>query len=209
LYVRALLDGFHIPPAAANEALRQQLWQEAKRLGSAALHARLQEVDPRAASRIHPNDAVRIIRALEVYLVTGRPISEWQQRQPPLEVGRARRFGLTMPRELLYRRINERVMRMIAQGWLEEVRQLLEAGYDPNLPAMRSLGYGELVQVIQGKLNLQEAIALIQRETRRFAKRQLTWFRTDKQVEWIDASQGAEETARQIVKRLRSEYEPT
>jgi tRNA dimethylallyltransferase len=74
---------------------------------------------------------------------------------------------------------------------------------------MRSLGYGELVQVIQGKLNLQEAIALIQRETRRFAKRQLTWFRADKQVEWIDASQGAEETARQILKRLRSEYEPT
>lgn len=206
LYVKALLDGFHIPPAAANEALRQQLWQEVRRLGSAALHARLQEVDQQAASRIHPNDAVRIIRALEVYHTTGRPISEWQRRQPPPEVGRVRRFGLTMPRELLYRRINERVEKMIAQGWLEEVRRLLEAGYSPDLSAMRSLGYGELVQVIQGKLLLQEAIALIQRETRRFAKRQLTWFRADKQIEWIDASQGAEEAARQILERLRSEH---
>jgi len=209
LYVKALLDGFHIPPAAANEALRRQLWQEVKRSGSAALHARLQAVDPQSASRIHPNDAVRIIRALEVYHVTGRPISEWQRRQPPPEVGKARRFGLTMPRELLYRRINERVERMIAQGWLEEVRRLLESGYDPNLPAMRSLGYAELVQVVQGKLQLQEAVALIQRETRRFAKRQLTWFRADKQIEWVDASQGAEEAARQILERLRSESEHT
>jgi tRNA dimethylallyltransferase len=209
LYVKALLDGFHIPPAAANEALRQQLWQEAKREGSAALHARLKEVDLLAASRIHPNDAVRIIRALEVYQLTGRPISEWQRCQPPSEVGRVRRFGLTMPRELLYRRINERVERMISQGWLDEVRRLLEAGYAPDLPAIRSLGYGELVQVVQGRWELSEAIALIQRETRRFAKRQLTWFRADKHIEWIDASQGAEETARQILQRLRSEQEHT
>ncbi|MCS6830089.1 MAG: tRNA (adenosine(37)-N6)-dimethylallyltransferase MiaA [Armatimonadota bacterium] len=205
LYVKALLDGFQIPPSPANEALRQQLWQEAKRLGSAVLHARLQQVDPQAASRIHPNDAVRIIRALEVYHLTGQPISQWQRCHPPPEVGRARRFGLTMPRELLYRRINERVERMVAQGWLEEVRQLLQSGYSPHLPALRSLGYGELVQVIQGTLGLQEAVALIQRETRRFAKRQLTWFRADKQIEWIDASQGAEETVQQILERLRSE----
>ncbi len=205
LYVRALLDGFQIPPTAADESLRQALWREVKRLGSPALHARLQEVDPVAASRIHPNDAVRIIRALEVYQLTGRPISEWQRRQPPAEVGRVRRFGLTMPRELLYRRINERVERMIAQGWLEEVRRLLDAGYDSHLPAMRSLGYAELVQVLEGKMGLAEAIALIQRETRRFAKRQLTWFRADKQIEWIDASPGAEETARRILERLRSE----
>lgn len=209
LYVKALLDGFHIPPAAANQALRQQLWQEAKRQGSAALHARLQEVDPLAASRIHPNDAVRIIRALEVYQVTGRPISEWQRCQPPPEVGKARRFGLTMPRDMLYRRINERVERMVAQGWLDEVRRLLEAKYDPHLPAMRSLGYGELIQVIQGRLELSEAIALIQRETRRFAKRQLTWFRADKHIEWIDASQGAEQTARRILEKLQSEQENT
>ncbi len=205
LYVKALLDGFQIPPTAADEALRHSLWQEARRLGSRALYTRLQEVDPFAASRIHPHDAVRIIRALEVYQVTGRPISEWQRRQPPPEVGRCRRFGLTMSRELLYQRINERVERMIAQGWLEEVRRLLEAGYDPHLPAMRSLGYGELVQVAQGKMELSEAVALIQRETRRFAKRQLTWFRADKQIEWVDASQGAERTARQILERLRSE----
>ena len=205
LYVKALLDGFHIPPAAANEALRQQLWEQAKRQGSAALHARLQEVDPLAASRIHPNDALRIIRALEVYQVTGCPISEWQRSQPPPEVGKVRRFGLTMPRELLYRRIHERVERMVAQGWLEEVRRLIEAGYDPHLPAMRSLGYGELVQVIQGRMELSEAVALIQRETRRFAKRQLTWFRADKHIEWIDSSQGAEEAVSQILTKLRSE----
>ncbi len=209
LYVKALLDGFHIPPAPADEMFRQQLWQRVSRLGSAALHAQLQQVDPQAASRIHPHDAVRIIRALEVYHLTGRPISAWQQRQPPAEVGRVRRFGLTLPRDLLYRRINERVERMIAQGWLDEVRRLLEAGYDPHLPAMRSLGYAQLVQVAQGKLPLQEAIALIQRETRRFAKRQLTWFRADKQIEWVDASQGADQTARQILERLRSEAQHT
>lgn len=209
LYVKALLDGFQIPPTAANEALRRELWQEVKRKGSACLHARLQEVDPQSASRIHPNDAVRIIRALEVYFVTGQPISQWQRRQPPPQIGRARRFGLTMPRDLLYRRINERVEAMIARGWLDEVRRLMEAGYSPDLPAMRSLGYAELVQVIQGRMTLAEAIPLIQRETRRFAKRQLTWFRADKQIEWIDASQGAEHAARQIVERLRSERTPT
>ena len=205
LYVKALLDGFHIPPAPAQEALRQQLWQEARRSGSAVLHARLQQVDPRAAARIHPHDAVRIIRALEVYYVTGRPISEWQQQQPPPEIGRARRFGLTMPREMLYARINQRVEQMIAQGWLEEVRRLLHAGYSLDLPAMRSLGYAELVQVVQGKMELSEAISLIQRETRRFAKRQFTWFRADKQIAWIDASAGVQETARQILQRLQSE----
>jgi tRNA dimethylallyltransferase len=207
LYVKALLDGFQIPPTAADEVLRQRLWQEAKQAGSVVLHARLQQVDPQAAARIHPHDAVRIIRALEVYHATGRPISDWQRQESPPEIGKARRFGLTMPRGLLYRRINERVERMIAQGWLEEVRRLLEAGYAPDLPAMRSLGYGELVQAIQGKITLCEAIAQIQRETRRFAKRQLTWFRADKQLEWIDASQGAEETARQILEQLRSERE--
>lgn len=202
LYVKALLDGFHIPPAPAQEALRQQLWQEARKSGSAVLHARLQAVDPQAAARIHPNDAVRIIRALEVYHVTGRPISEWQQQHPPPEIGRARRFGLTMPREMLYTRINQRVEQMMAQGWLEEVRQLLEAGYSPELPAMRSLGYAQLVQVIQGKLPLDTAVSLIQRETRRFAKRQLTWFRADRQIEWIDASQGAEVAMQAIRERI-------
>lgn len=204
LYVKALLDGYQIPPTTADLAFRNALWEEARRVGSAVLHARLREVDPQAAYRIHPNDAVRIIRALEVHHVTGRPISAWQWREPSSEVGKVRRFGLTMPRELLYRRINERVAQMVAQGWLDEVRRLLEAGYTPELQAMRSLGYAELVQVIQGNLGLSEAIALIQRETRRFAKRQLTWFRADKHVEWVDASQGAEETARQILARLRS-----
>lgn len=209
LYVKALLDGFQIPPTAADEALRRALWQEVKQKGSKALHEQLQKVDPQAASRIHPNDAVRIIRALEVYFVTGKPISEWQGRQPPPQVGRTRRFGLILPRDLLYRRINERVEQMIAQGWLDEVRRLIEAGYDPALPAMRSLGYAELVQVVKGKMNLDEAIPLIQRETRRFAKRQLTWFRADKQIEWIDASQGAEHAARQILERLRSAHQHT
>lgn len=205
LYVKALLDGLCIPPAGANEALRSELWQEAKRVGSATLHARLREADPEAASRIHPNDAVRIIRALEVYIMTGQPISKWQRREPPTELGRVRRFGLILPREQLYRRINARVERMIAQGWLEEVRRLLQMGYDPNLPAMRSLGYGELLQVIQGKMSLSEAVSKIQRETRRFAKRQLTWFRADKQIEWIDASLGAQETARLVLEKLRNE----
>lgn len=209
LYVKALLDGFQIPPTAANEALRRELWQEVRQGGSASLHARLQQVDPQAASRIHPNDAVRIIRALEVYFVTGRPISEWQSSQPSSQIGRARRFGLTLPREMLYRRINERVEQMIARGWLDEVRRLLEAGYDPALPAMRSLGYAELVQVVRGKMTLAEAVARIQRETRRFAKRQLTWFRAYKQIEWIDTSQGVEHTARQILGRLQSEQQET
>lgn len=209
LYVKALLDGFQIPPIAANETLRRELWQEVRQRGSASLYARLQQVDPRAASRIHSNDAVRIIRALEVYFVTGRPISEWQSSQPPPQIGRARRFGLMLPREMLYQRINERVEQMMARGWLDEVRRLMEAGYDPALPAMRSLGYAELVQVVKGKMTLAEAVALIQRETRRFAKRQLTWFRADKQIEWIDASQGVEHTARQILERLQSEPQET
>ncbi|MDW8106283.1 MAG: tRNA (adenosine(37)-N6)-dimethylallyltransferase MiaA [Armatimonadota bacterium] len=186
LYIRVLLHGFSLAPPPADPEIRARWRAEVARVGAPALHERLRQIDPVAAARIHPNDAVRITRALEVYEMTGIPISQWQQRAPS-ELP-ALKIGLTMPRELLYRRIDERVDKMIAQGMLQEVQQLLQKGYNPEQPALKGLGYRHLIGYIQGCTRWDEAVRLWKRDTRRFAKRQMTWFRKEPGVHWIDAS---------------------
>jgi tRNA dimethylallyltransferase len=196
LYLRVLLHGFSLAPPPADPEVRARWKAEVERVGAPALHARLQQIDPLAAARIHPNDAVRITRAFEVYDMTGAPISQWQQRAnaelPALKI------GLTMPREQLYARIDQRVDKMIAQGMLEEVRTLLQNGYNPEQPALKGLGYRHLIGYIQGRVSWDEAVRLWKRDTRRFAKRQMTWFRTEPGVHWVDASLGMEQTARLV-----------
>jgi tRNA dimethylallyltransferase len=173
---------------------------EVERVGAPALHARLQQIDPIAAARIHPNDAVRITRALEVYEMTGVPISQWQRRAeaelPAIKV------GLTMPREQLYARIDQRVDKMIAQGMLQEVQTLLQNGYNPEQPALKGLGYRHLIGYLQGRVSWDEAVRLWKRDTRRYAKRQMTWFRKEPGVHWVDASLGIEQTARLVEQLL-------
>ncbi|MCS7273306.1 MAG: tRNA (adenosine(37)-N6)-dimethylallyltransferase MiaA [Fimbriimonadales bacterium] len=188
LYIRVLLHGFSLAPPPADPEIRARWRAEVARVGAPALHERLKQIDPVAAARIHPNDAMRITRALEVYEMTGIPISQWQQRAPS-ELP-ALKIGLTMPRDLLYRRIDERVDKMIAQGMLQEVQQLLQKGYNPQQPALKGLGYRHLIGYIQGCLSWDEAVRLWKRDTRRFAKRQMTWFRKEPGVHWIDASRG-------------------
>ena len=186
LYFRVIVDGLFEGPGA-DTALRKRLEQEAVQLGVEALHERLCACDPISAERIHPNNVVRVIRALEVYELTGTPMSEHQQQwQHQSQRYPFTAFCLTMPRALLYSRIEQRVDVMLANGLIAEVESLLAAGYARDSAALRSFGYRELIAYLDGKCTYLEAVAQLKQNTRRFAKRQLTWFRKDTRIEWID-----------------------
>lgn len=186
LYVRSVIDHYDFSPVGYDSDLRHELSQQAEINGNLFLHKKLQEVDPETAKRLHPNDIRRIIRALEVYKQTGRPISAFQYRDSDLPPKyRLSYFGLTMDRVSLYRRIEQRVDQMVAEGLIEEVRTLLNRGYAPQLTSMQGLGYKEIAGFLQGQYSLDEALELLKRNTRRFAKRQLTWFRRDSRIKWL------------------------
>lgn len=188
LYFRAVVDGIFEGPDADVE-FRAKLRQKAEELGRDVLHSRLAEIDPESADRIHKNDLIRIIRALEVYEKTGKPISQLQRqwgRTEPRYPFIA--FGINRPREELYHRIEARVDKMLEMGLLEEVKSLLECGYDRDSPAMRGFGYKEFIDYLDGQHNFQTAVELLKRNTRRYAKRQLTWFRNDARIQWINLS---------------------
>ena len=186
LYFRAIVDGLFEGPGA-DPALRKRLEMEAAQFGVDALHKRLQTCDPESAGRIHPNNLVRVIRALEVYELTGTPMSELQQQwHPEKQRYPFIAFGLTMPRALLYRRIEQRVDVMLANGLIAEVEALLAAGYPRDSIALQSFGYRELIAYLDGDCTYTEAISQLKQNTRRFAKRQLTWFRKDPRIAWLD-----------------------
>ena len=184
LYIKALLYGvFQAEPP--DPQLRRQLLDEADSKGSQALHRRLERIDPDAAARIHPNDRFRIVRALETVEATGETITAHQQRhrfkdQPY----RSLKIGLNTDRDILYQRINTRVDSMLQAGLLEEVRSLLAAGYRPELKSMQSLGYRHMAAYLDGRLDWDEAVRTLKRDHRRYAKRQLTWFRADSEIAW-------------------------
>jgi tRNA dimethylallyltransferase len=181
LYLKALLCGlFEGPPA--DEVIRLRLTLEAERTSRQALHDRLALVDPASAARLHPNDLRRVVRALEVWELTGRPLSVWQtqwrtQTPSPASGGMPRVVWLDRPREVLYRRIDERVRHMIDEGLVDEVRALRQLPRPLSREAVQALGYKEMFAHLDGKLSLDETIQLIQKRSRQFAKRQLTWFR--------------------------------
>jgi len=185
LYLQAIFHGlFDGPPA--DEALRQALAEEAERLGPAALHERLARVDPATATRLHPHDLRRVIRALEVWQLTGRPISAWQTQWDAF-AGRVapssenscppRALWLDLPRADLYARINLRVERMFAEGLVDEVHSLQKLPAGLSLQAAQGLGYKEVFAYLDGRATLDETIARVQTRSRNFAKRQITWFR--------------------------------
>jgi tRNA dimethylallyltransferase len=181
LYLRAWLEGlFEAPPA--DPAIRARHRAE----GPAALAARLAEVDPDAAAAIRPNDLVRLSRALEVYEQTGVPISELRRRAARGRRYRARLVGLAPPRDELYRRIDARFEAMLAAGLLDEVRRTIDR-YGPDVRALGALGYRQLRDHLLGRLPLDEAVRLAQRDTRHFARRQLNWFRAVPDVAWHEA----------------------
>jgi len=186
LYVRAVVDGLNFA-AAGPDPERRQRWEAlAQREGETGLHQRLRDVDPAAAARIHPTDRRRLVRALEVYEITGMPLSARQALRPPPYT--ALIIGLRAPRELLYRWITQRVHAMVDGGLQAETARLLAAGVSPKYRALEGIGYAEMVQVLEGKLSLDAAIERIARMTRRYARRQLTWFRADPRVRWFDVT---------------------
>jgi tRNA dimethylallyltransferase len=224
LYIRALTDGLFeeaesdglqsewvggVNPQSAirnsqsTNEVRKRLKARAAQEGSCGLHEELSRVDPLAAARIHPHDLHRIVRALEVFENTGQRISELQRtsRQPfggfePMMV------GLALDRAALHRRIEERVDAMIAQGLIEEVNGLLDSGYGPDLNALKSVGYQEVFPYLEGRETLSATIEAIKRNTRRYAKRQMTWFRRDGRIWWLDGS----ENRKRLVDRVGERY---
>ena len=189
LYIKALLYGV-FRSAPPDPQVRRQLKAEAARNGPRDLHRRLEDVDPDAAGRIHPNDTFRIIRALETVAATGETITAHQDchrfQDAPY---RTFKIGLNMKRDALYERINTRVDAMLQAGFVEEVRSLLEAGYRPELKSMQSLGYRHMVAFLQDRLQWEEAVRTMKRDHRRYAKRQLTWFRSDPDIIWSEPQQ--------------------
>ena len=197
-YVRAVVQGWRVPRVPPDPALRARLEAQAEREGAAALHARLAELDAKAAGRLDPRNVRRVIRALEVCLITGRPISEQQGKQPPPY--RILQIGLTMERAALYARVDRRVEAMMAAGLEDEVRRLVEAGYAWDLPAMSGLGYAQFRPYFEGQATLEEVVVEIERATRRFVRHQYNWFRlTDPAIRWFDASETPAEEIGQFV----------
>lgn len=189
LYIKALTKGLFEGPSS-DDALRERLRNEAAEKGPLHLHERLKEVDPESAGEIHPNNVVRVIRALEVYELTGRPVSSLRREHGFSDTQfDYLKIGLMKPRTDLYKGIDERVDEMMRLGLLEEVRRLIGMGYSCSLKPMRGLGYKEMCGFLNGQHVLSEAVELLKRNTRRYAKRQLTWFRKDPEIRWFSPEQ--------------------
>lgn len=184
LYVRVLRGGLF--PGPPRDPQLRACWMKCEQADPGYVHRELTRVDPDTARRLHPRDLVRLIRALEVYYKTGRPMS-WWQAQHRFGTGRHDMvlLAVDVPRAELYRRINARCRRMVAEGFVEEVRALYERGYAPELPSLQSLGYREIGAYVRGEVELDDAIVEMARATRRFAKRQLTWFRREPIARWL------------------------
>jgi len=186
LYIRALIGGLMEAPPA-DPVLRKKLNQECDRYGPTVLHDKLKTADPERAADIHLNDRVRIVRALEIAYLSNRPFSDLMNGHRFTHSSvRALKFCLNVERETLYHHINTRAARMIERGLLEEIRGLLNQGYSPDLKPMQAIGYRHMIRYLLGHTSLRAAIDTLKRDTRRYAKRQLTWFRREPDVIWID-----------------------
>ena len=198
-YIRALVDGL-FAPKISDPGVKEKWRRRIESDGKEAVFAALAKVDPVTAGRLHINDTQRIVRALEVFEITGRPISDYRQQEaiPP-------RFcplfvGLKLPREVLYHRIDERVDEMIKAGLVDEVESLKQRGYGPELNSLRTVGYAEVFDYLSGLISKEEMVELIKRHTRQYAKRQMTWFRRDERIHWLAADdKSAEEIADEII----------
>ncbi len=206
-YIHAVVEGWRIPAVSPQPGLRLALEAEAALHGPEALHARLAEVDPLSATRIDYRNVRRVIRALEVCLTTGQPISELQARHPPPY--RVFQIGVRRPRPELYACIDARVDRMLEQGLVDEVQRLVAAGYGWDLPAMSGLGYAQIGAYLRGELALADAVALIKKQTRRFIHQQNTWFRPDDpEIHWIEGGPASvAEAQSMLIKWLAAEKE--
>ncbi|WP_159883395.1 tRNA (adenosine(37)-N6)-dimethylallyltransferase MiaA [Paenibacillus puerhi] len=192
LYIESVCYNYQFSETGSDEAFRDEMQRIADLQGAEALHQRLREIDPESAQRLHPNDVRRVIRALEIFQLTGERMSEQLGRQKRTTPYRLCIVGLTMDRAILYKRIEERIDLMLEQGLVEEVSGLLERGVDTSALSMQGLGYKEMVAYLEGRLTLAEATNLLKKNTRHFAKRQLSWFRHMKDIEWVNVSEMAD-----------------
>jgi tRNA dimethylallyltransferase len=193
-YVWALLEGWRVPRVPPQPEFRRDM----EKRSAAELLEAVQRIDPPAAGRIGPANRRRLIRALEVFEATGRPISYWQRKEPP--GFETLIIGLRLPRDELYRRIDQRVQGMIAAGLIEEARRLLAMGYSRELPSMSGIGYKEACAHLAGEMTLAETAARIKTETHRLARHQNAWFKAeDPRVRWLDAGEGVLEEAERLV----------
>jgi len=198
LYIRACLHGL-FRQGPADRRLLERLKSEAAAVGAAAMHQRLMACDPEAGERINPNDLFRIVRALELFEITGRPASEHIRGHGfAKERYRTLKLCLYLDREEMYQAIDDRVDAMLAAGFADEVRELLDKGYSPELKSMQSIGYRHMTGYLQEKFSLEEMRQTMKRDTRRYAKRQLTWFRGDPDLVWVNKHDGPAEMARRL-----------
>ena len=204
-YIRAVTEGWHAPAVVPDPALRQVLSRLAEEIGVQGLHQRLALLDPEAAANIDFRNVRRTVRALEVILTSGKRFSAQRQRSSsPYHI---LMLGLTRPRAELYARIDARVQNMLASGWVDEVRALLAVGYSPDLPAFSAIGYREIIAHLQGEITLDEAVALICRQSRVFVRRQANWFKlNDPNIHWVQAD---DETLPKMLQLIRDWFQPT
>ncbi|AWW25315.1 tRNA (adenosine(37)-N6)-dimethylallyltransferase MiaA [Acetobacterium carbinolicum] len=211
LYINSLSLPWDFQKKDSDEIIRWRLTAEAEVLGKEALYQRLKSVDPVTAESVHPNNQNRIIRALEIYELTGKPKSHFDEETKKQEVPYDYIIlGLDWDRETLYHRINHRVDRMIEEGLVEETKMLVERGYDWNLTALKAIGYKELKPYLEGVSTLAEAVTILKRDSRHYAKRQMTWFRKDKRIQWLKMSEAKdlETQVEACLKLILPQFEP-
>jgi tRNA dimethylallyltransferase len=208
LYIQSVIYDYHFTDAPSDPAFRSMLETEADAHGPDYLHERLKSEDPESAKRIHPNNVRRVIRALEIIHCTGKTASELQENQSPELLYDTAIIGLTMERELLYKRINLRVDLMLEHGLLEEVKYFYEQGLK-DCQSIQAIGYKELYDYFDGKISFEAAVDNLKQNSRRYAKRQLTWFRNKMNVEWFDmsVSNDAEKKFAEISKFIEGKLE--
>jgi tRNA dimethylallyltransferase len=191
LYIKALIDGI-VDSADKDENLRKELLAKKEKYGNEFLYDELLKVDPISAEKMLPQNWKRVIRALEVFYLTGKPIWQHHSSQNKNSKFSFYQIGLDWDREALYTRIEERIDKMIEDGLVDEVSGILNDGYDKNLNSLNSVGYKEIISFLEDEISLIRAIELIKRNTRRYAKRQITWFRADERIKWFNVSSSAD-----------------
>ena len=190
MYLQSLSLPMDYGAVGGDEEIRKKYHEIADSQGPEALHAILEKVDPLSAQKLHPNDVRRVVRALEVYDLTGAPLSGQKMPGPEDAPYDFQLYAIEMPRDVLYARVDRRVDAMMAQGLLEEVRRLKDSGLSPDAQSMQGLGYKELWPVLTGETNLSDAVSLLKLRTRHYAKRQLTWFKRDERIQWLPWTPG-------------------
>lgn len=203
-YIRSIIEGWNIPPQKPDLAMREALNDWAEIIGAEGLHDRLAALDPEAADQIDYRNVRRVVRALEVIFKTGERFSDLRRKQEcpydPIIL------GIDRPREELYERVDQRIEEMLDRGLVEEIRGLLEDGYSPKLSTMSAIGYGEIIQYLQGEISYEEAIILIKRNTRTFVRRQANWFKPDDpRINWFEAGDRLVEDMETTIRRQLNE----